>query len=181
MEEYNQFERVTELDDPHRCQSNDKHNQCLMKAVPGSKYCKRHGGNSAIIAREKEGLRNLKLTKFKARLAVLGNSPDIMSLRDEIGVTRMTLEELINSCEGASDLITMSGQISALVNNVAKLVKECHSIEEKTGHLLSKDNLNMFAGQIIDIVVKHVMDEDIRRAIAADIVEAAANAGHSRE
>ncbi len=168
----NKFERITSPDDPRRCQSNDANGQCKFVRVEGSEYCNQHGGHHAITRERKEGLRNLKLTKFKARLAILGNSSHLMSLRDEIAVVRMTLEELINSCEGASDLIMMSGQIAALVNNIGKLVKDCHSIEEKTGHLLSKDTLSQFAGKVIDIVVKHVEDEDARRRIAGDIVHA---------
>jgi hypothetical protein len=170
----NSFERVKDPADPRRCQGSSKGSQCTIVAVEGSKYCKMHGGASVANKAKRDELRNLKLSKFKARLVQLGNSTDIMSLRDEIAITRMTLEELINSCEGPSDLITFSGQISAMVNNVGKLVKDCHSIEEKTGHLLGRDALMQFAGNVIDIIIKHVADENIRRAIAADIVEAAA-------
>jgi len=172
MDEENKFKRVTEPDDPNRCQGNSAHGQCLMVAIPGSQYCIQHGGHNALIKTEKDGLRNLKLTKFKARLVQLGNSDNLMSLRDEIAILRITLEETVESCEGASDLITNSGQIAALVNNIGKLVKDCHSIEEKTGHLLSKDALTNFAGKVIDIIVRYVPDEDIKRAIAGEIVNA---------
>jgi hypothetical protein len=175
MDDYNKFERVSDPLDPRRCQGNDARGQCQMVAVEGSSYCMRHGGSSAIRKREQTELRNLKLTKFKARLAQLGSSPDLMSLRDEIAVTRMTLEEVINQCEGPTDLITYSGQIAALVGQTEKLVKSCHSIEEKTGHLLSRDALSNFAGQVIDIVIKYVSDEEARRSIAGEIVDAVAN------
>lgn len=172
MDDVNKFERIQSEDDPRRCQGNDANGQCKMVKIEGSDYCMRHGGHHAINKREKGELRNLKLSKFKARLVILGDSPHLMSLRDEIAVTRMTLEELINSCEGPSDLIVNSGAISALVNNVGKLVKDCHSIEEKTGHLLSKDALTDFAGKMIDIIVRHVDDEDVKRKIAGEIVDA---------
>lgn len=174
MDELNKFERISDPTDPRRCQGNDANGQCLMVKVEGSDYCMRHGGQHVGPKREKEALRNLKLTKFKVRLAELGSSPDLMSLRDEIAVTRMTLEEVINQCEGPSDLITMSGQIAALVGQTEKLVKSCHSIEEKTGHLLSRDALSNFAGQVIDIVIRFVSDEESRRLIAGEIVNAVA-------
>lgn len=172
MKDPDKFERITEPDDPRRCQGNDAHGQCRMVKIEGSDYCTRHGGHSVRTQREKGELRNLKLTKFKARLVELGDSSHLMSLRDEIAVLRITLEELVNSCDGPSDLITMSGQIAALVGNVGKLVKDCHSIEEKTGHLLSKDALTNFAGRVIDIVVRHIPEEATRLAIAGEIVNA---------
>jgi len=172
MTDINKFERVSDPTDPRRCQGNDARGQCQMVAIDGSNYCIRHGGHNAVVSREKEALKNLKLTKFKARLAELGSSSHLMSLRDEIAIVRMTLEETVNQCEGPSDLITMSGQIAALVGNIEKLVKSCHSIEEKTGHLLSKDALSNFAGKVIDIIVRHVADEDARRIIAGEIVDA---------
>lgn len=164
------YERV-EPDDPNRCQANSSHGQCNFKAVEGRQYCQMHGGARGKSAERKEELRNLKLTKFKGRLARLGNSSQLMSLRDEIAVARMTLEETVNSCEGTSDLITMSPQISSLVQNISKLVKSCHDIEEKTGHLLSKDELTNFASQVIDIIVAHVKDEQVIKNIAEAIVE----------
>lgn len=171
------YQRIEADDDPRRCQGNDAHGQCRMVAIEGSTYCIRHGGHSVKMTVEKDQLRNLKLTKFRVRLAQLGSSTHIMSLRDEIGVTRMTLEQLIESCEGPADLITMSGQISVLVGNIGKLVKDCHSIEEKTGHLLSKDALTNFAGKMIEIIIKYVKDEDLKRTIAGEIVDAVADAG----
>lgn len=166
------FERIKEPDQSNRCQGNDAKGQCTMVAIEGSTYCIRHGGHSVARAVEKGELRNLKISKFKARLAVLGNSDNLMSLRDEIAVMRMTLEELVESCAGPADLIINCGQIAALVGNIGKLVKDCHSIEEKTGHLLSKDALSNFAGKVIDIIVTHVDDENVRRAIAGEIVNA---------
>jgi hypothetical protein len=181
MEEKDKFRRITDEDDPERCQGNDAHGQCKMKRIEGSKYCIRHGGYAVAGQKKKAELRNLKLTKFKARLVELGNSSDLMSLRDEIAILRITLEETVNQCEGEADLLMYTPQIAQLVKNIGDLVKNCHSIESKTGHLLSKDVLSHFAGQVIDIIVKHVADEDARRAIAGEIVEAVQNVNERGE
>ncbi len=162
------FERA-EIDSPDRCQGTSKLGQCTFKAIKGSKFCNMHGG--AIVANREEAaaMRNLQLTQFRTRMVQLGNSPQLMSLRDEIGILRLTLETVINSCTGPADLIINVPQISVLVGNIERTVKSCHTIEEKTGHLLSRDQLTQFAAKVVDIILRYITDDDIRREVAAEV------------
>ena len=108
-------------DDPNRCQASTRNMQCTNKAVPGGKYCRCHGGNKEQESMTQESLRNYRLTKWHAKLGRHAESPGIKSLRDEIAILRMLLEERLNICEDANDLILQSHMISDLVVKVENI------------------------------------------------------------
>lgn len=165
-----QYERCKDEDDPRRCQGRGPHNQCMMVKVEGSDYCHMHGGHAAVRRKAKDELHNLQITRHKARLVQLGNSSQIMSLRDEIGVARLVLESVVNQCEGAIDLITYAPQIAKQTDAISKLIRDCHYIESKMGNLLDRGALAVFGSKIIDIITEYVLDDDVKRLIAMKIV-----------
>lgn len=172
-EEDKKYERCTDEDDPRRCQGRGPHNQCMMVKCEGSDYCHMHGGHMAAKSKERKDLHNLQVTRFKAQLVRLGNSSQIMSLRDEIGVARMVLETFINKCEGDTDLLTFSPQIAKQTESISKLVRDCHYIEAKMGNLLDRGALMQFGSKIIDIINENIADDDIKKLIAMKVVAAA--------
>lgn len=166
-----EYIRVDE-DDPQRCQGITAKGQCHFKAVDGVEYCPLHGANRQLEAKEKEEVRNLMLSKYRAEIRRLGSSDHVMSLRDEIGVLRMMLERILNSCRGDADLLLFSPQLSELVMKIGKIVTDCHKIEERTGQLLSREELGGFALKVIELVNTHVKDVDAKRAIGDGIMAA---------
>jgi len=167
------YERVADEDSPERCQARTAHAQCMIKKTPGSDYCHQHGGHNAISRQKKEDMHNLQLTQFKARCIQLGHNPNILSLRDEIGVSRIVLETILNKCEGPVGLITFMPQIAKQTEVIAKLVRDCQYVEQKIGHLLDKGTLMQFAGKVIDIITEQVTDVETKKIIAFQIVAAA--------
>lgn len=159
-------------DDPNRCQGITARGQCIMLAEEGSEYCHLHGANMQLEANEKKEVRNLLLQKYKAEIKRLGGSEHIMSLRDEIGILRMMLERLLNSCRGDADLMLLSPQLSELVMKVSKVVTDCHKIEERTGQLLSREQLGAFALTVIQLVNENVDDPEARGRIGDGIMAA---------
>jgi hypothetical protein len=152
-----------------------------MKAVPGGKYCPMHGGRHEEKAQNAEEVRNLRLSKWKGELARLGNSPAIYSLRDEIGVMRLTLQEMVNRCENANELLVWEPNISRLTMNIGRLVKDFHSLEANLGQLLDKQALIEFGGKIIDIICDKIKDEELRKEIAGAILVEVRYAGQEKE
>lgn len=167
------WERVTDEDDPRRCQHIiPTAGQCMLIAVEGSPYCPAHGGNKAFEANKKKELRNYRLGKFHQRVQELGSSDAIIDLRDEIGILRMLIEEKINRCKDKGDLLLISGPLSDLMMKVEKIVTSCNRLESRLGNLLDRTKVLQFAQMIVQIISTHIQDETILETISEEIDEA---------
>lgn len=160
-----------EANDPNRCQGPSKLNgQCPNKAIPNSKYCIMHGGHIQLNKERKERIRNYQLGKYQAALERHTDAPEIKSLRDEIGILRMLLEERFKTIHSETDLMLQTNIISDLITKVEKLVVSCHKLEGSMGQLLDKQALLQFASEIIGIIGEEIEDELVMKRIADKII-----------
>lgn len=165
----NLYERV-EDHDPRRCQHViPSRGQCNLVQVEGSKFCINHGGSIALKQAENKSLRNYRLNKFHNEIREKSDSSEIKSLRDEIGILRHILQEKINFCNDAHDLLLQSGPISDLVMKIDKVVVSCNRLETQLGGMLDTTQAFQFAAEMIDVVSKHVEDEEALAAIADEL------------
>jgi hypothetical protein len=158
-------------DDPNRCQ----YGNCKNIAVEKSKYCLAHGGNHAARTAEKERMKNYRLAKFKDRATELSEGDNITSLRDEVALLRMLIEERINRCNDTSDLLLISGPLSDLILKVEKVVSSMHRLESKLGLHLDKTRIIQFAQVIIEIIGKYETNPEVLDAVGEDIFKALGN------
>lgn len=168
------FQRV-EADSPERCQSTAAQGQCPFKRCEKSQYCPMHGGMIGARKVEEEKKRVYRLSKHHARVAELADHGEVKGLREEIGITRMVLEEIVNACQDGNDIIFAATKIGDLVGKIEKLVKSCHQLEESTGILLDKAAAIHLASVIVAIISRHVEDADAIENISNEIVEAILN------
>jgi hypothetical protein len=172
-----EFKRVTDEADPNRCQGMTAHGQCLIIAVPGGKYCKMHGGQESNQLAQKS-IRNYRLLKFQARVNDFADNEQAKSLREEIGILRMVLEETLLRCEDENpekarlNLLIESSKITDMVSRIDKLVSSCHRLELATGGLLDKSAAIQLGAQIVSVISHHIDDENIIDAISAEIMTA---------
>jgi len=169
--DYKIGERVESDDDPERCQGMVKDNQCILKKVEGSRFCAAHGGNKALVAESKAAASRFRLTKWQAQVERFRSDSDLKSLRDEIGILRVLLEERLNHCQTNLDLILHSGPISDLVVKIEKLVKSCHEIDKDFENLLDKTQVIQIAEQIISVISEEITDAGIMNAIQAKLLK----------
>jgi len=166
-----------EEDDPNRCTARTKHGQCNNKAAEECTVCMVHGGNAQIQSQDKQSLRNYQLTRFQARLEKHATSPVLKSLRDEVAILRMMLEDRLNQCQDTTDLLLWSGPIGELVLKIDKVVNSCHKLEASMGQHLDKNQLLAFATNVISIVSNNVPDvktlESISNQILAELTDEA--------
>jgi len=146
--------------------------QCPYCKIEGSNYCIRHGGHNVLVTQKKEGLRNYRLTKWKARVGEFADSQGIKSLREEIGILRVVLEEMLNQCSDATDLLLYSTRMASLVMQIEKLVVSCDKMEGKMGLLLSKDSVLQLASEYVEIINKHVGDTQVIDVISMEMMQA---------
>lgn len=170
---------IVHEDDPNRCQTVTSQGQCWYKAVEDGQNCMRHGGNKQLQSQEAQSLRNYRLTKHHARLSRLVAMPDIKSLRDEIAILRMLMEEKLESCSDTHDLIMMSGPISDLVLKIDKVVTSCHKLEGSMGQHLDKASILQFASEVITIIGNALEgQEDKINQISDNILEVVSRVGN---
>lgn len=159
-------------EDPDRCFASTKTGQCNNKRVPNGESCPMHGGGIIEKSAEKRKLRNYLLDKYKATLTRHSNSPQILSLRDEVGLSRMILEETLNSCHEPSDLLRESQRLIFLVQNIERLVLSCQKLEKSLGEHLSREDLISFTQNILGIISTEI-DPERLDDVAQKILEAA--------
>lgn len=162
------FETCAE-DDPNRCQAVISIGQCHYKAMPGSLHCIRHGGAKDQKKAEKKEVSNFRLLKWQARLEELRSHSSVKSLRDEIGISRIVLESILNKCKDEHDLLMHHSQINQSVLSLEKLIKSCQQLEERNSYLLDKDQLYIIVDSITQIISEYVTDPDKLNEIGAKI------------
>lgn len=167
----NKFERVAP-DDPRRCQATFKLGQCPYKAVDGASNCPMHGGNSTVRAQEAQNKKMYRLAKWKERMSEFADDANVKSLREEIGILRILMEETVNMCQDSQTLLMYSSKISDMAMKLEKLVSSCHRLEASTGMLLDKQAALQLASVIVKIIGEHVTDEDKIDAISSEIITA---------
>ncbi len=170
MADPSRVQRVEYPSDPRRCQQVTGHGQCLIIAQTGSPYCLAH--STGFESRQEKALiRNLRLTKWKSQVEEMADNPQVKSLREEIGVLRVILQETMNRCETANDLIMFSNKLSDIVIKIEKLVVSCHRLEEKTGALLDKSAALQLGAAFVDVIAKEITDEAILDRISDSIMK----------
>lgn len=173
MTEQNLYERVKEPDDPRRCQGMaGGKGQCWLVKVEGTQFCVVHGGAIELKQNQERDLKNYRLKKYQKRVGEFADSDQIKSLRDEIGILRMLIEERLNYVKDSHDLLMHSTIISDMLMKVEKLVTSCNRLETNLGVMMDKTQLLGFAAEAIDIIGRHVTDEDTLGLIADDLIKA---------
>lgn len=168
-----------EPDDPRRCQSViASSGQCHNLAVEGTSYCECHGGSSTARKNEQAELRTYRLKKYQARLTEFAESDKIKSLRDEIGILRILIEERLNICQTDLDLMMHSSVLSDLVMKVEKLVSSCNRLEGQLGTMLDKTQAMQLGAEIVEIIARHVESEETVDGIANEIAQSIARIGN---
>lgn len=172
MADPSKYQRV-EDDDPKRCQGVTNKGQCQFKATEGAKFCNMHGGLDST--RERKAIRNFRLTQWQDRINEAADSQEVKSLREEIGIIRLLIEETVNRCKDSTELILYSAKISDLVMKSERLVASCHKLEERTGALLDKTAVLHLATMMVDIVGRNIDDAALLDRISNEFILAVAN------
>ena len=161
-------------DSPHRCQASNSHGQCSLEALEfDGEYttnCQVHGGAGQLRALKNASLDNYRVAKWKSRILEKRDSPKIKSLREEIGIIRILLDETLRGCHTPHELLLQSHAISDLVGKIEKVVTSCHKLEGSMGLHLDKQAILQFANEIITIIAEEAEPETLDR-IASKILQ----------
>jgi glutamine synthetase adenylyltransferase len=145
-------------------------------ATEHSSYCLAHGGNKAEQTARLQSLNNYRLTRANARLLELAHNPNLKNLRDEVAILRIMLEERLNSCKDAVDMMTQSGALVDLITKIQLLVISAAKLERVAGDLLDRSALINFANEVVTIISEEVTDAAQISRISDRIFEATSRA-----
>jgi len=180
-----EFEKAPYEAHPARCQAVNTQGQCRnlgLELDDGTRanFCLAHGGARIRYVEQKKSLRNYQLTlaRWKLKLDEKADAEGLKSLRDEIAILRICLEERLNRCTDGMDLILNSQAISSMVLNIERVVSSCHKLEGSMGHLLDKQAVLQFAQVVIGIITKSLgEDTDRINHIADEILQTVGRIG----
>ena len=149
--------RVNAPDDPHRCQGSTSKGQCWNRAIEGADFCPACAGpRRASLVEQNRQQYLLTNPRFRARMAQLSEGEEIKSLRDEIAIARMLVEELLNKVQGNEDVSMVSGRVNALLLTIERLVSRAHVIEQNLGNLLQKLAVMKLMQTVCDVITEEV-------------------------
>ena len=176
--------RVTDPADPRRCQAvqNTGRTQCWNQALEGSSYCICHGGMTAVKAQMDRNIYQLKATRMKARLQAKSINPDVLSLREEIGILRIMLEDKLNQVgDSEHDLLAAAPYIGDLIMKVEKVVQSAERIEARRGEVLDRKSLISFAARLSQAAANQIQDPDKIKAFLEEVESIVESIGKDEE
>lgn len=169
-----------EPDSPLRCQQVTRFGQCSNKSVEGYNLCQIHiARNNKTINDEKK--RIYRLTQYRARAHEMSDHDELTNLREEVGIVRMTLEQLLETCQDPSDLLIHSNKITDLTKTIQKLVGDCHRLDRFTAKYLDKTSVLKLMGDVIDILSNEIDDITLLEKISEQITDKIINARPTEE
>ena len=154
----------------NRCQATMATKQCDKERVEGSQFCVLHGGAHELASKNRQELKNLRLMKWKTQIAEQANSANIFSLRDEVGVLRVVLQETLEKCDSPAILMTHANTIATLVNDINRTITSCLTIESALGAYLTEEQLAALAESIIKVITDSIQDPDLRNSVSEQIL-----------
>lgn len=173
--------KVDDPADPRRCQSPGDMNegQCVYRSVDGTNppQCPKHGGIKFEQKQEQLKIRQYRLQIWQERMTEFADDANIKSLREEIGIIRLLIENVLNQCSDSAQLSLYSGKIAELVMKAEKLVVSCDKLETKFGMLLDKAAILTLGSEIVKIIGKHVKETAAIDAISGDIIDVLSSLG----
>jgi len=157
-----------------RCQHVNRHSgQCPLDALEEDSRCGIHtyADKNAYDRRVYHILKH----QYRIRHSELSDHEELKSLREELAIARLILEERFNAIKSEVDLLAACGSLNSLLLTIEKLVTSCHKLEQSVGTLLSKPTLLKIANDIVTILLEELAGvpgyEGIVDQISGKIIE----------
>lgn len=176
--------------DPDRCQASGSggEGQCRYLSLKGmiannmievrdpslyenSTNCTKHGAALQANNTEKKRVRQYRLEIWQERVDEFCENEQVKTLRDEIGILRLLLEQTLNQCSTTSELMLYSHKIGDLVMKIEKVVRSCDRLESSMGMLMDRAGALVLAAQIVELITKYVDEPEIVDKISNGIID----------
>ena len=158
-------------DDPRACPVCMQNGHITYAVIEGTERCPRHGGNKQLQKQNAERAMQYRVQVWQHRLKEFTNANEVKSLRDEIGVLRLLMEETLKRCTSQNDLLMFSARIQSIANDIQRLVSACDKLERSMGEMMDRPTAFKFAGRLIEIIGTEISDTDVLDRISQRILD----------
>ncbi len=156
-----------------RCEYIYSAGQCTEEALEQDKYCSLH--THVDPEKHQKRLYNLLKYKYRTRYEQIGDHEALRSLRDEVSIAKMMLEETLNAIQNDAEFLASRANLAQQLATVEKLVVSMVKMETSLGTLLAKPTLLKIAADIVRILLEKLQDvpnhELIIDTISAEIMK----------
>lgn len=150
-------ERVNNPDDPRRCQGTVGGDQCWNVACDESTLCPACSKGAMVAVAKRQY--NLTDPRYQAKLQALCEDDEIKSLREEVAIAKLLLEECLNKASASeSDWYQATGKANSFLLTIEKLVSRAHILEQNLGQLFHKSTIVKLVQAFVAIVDEEVRD-----------------------
>jgi hypothetical protein len=150
-----------------RCDAVIATGPCPYNKHENSNFCPMHGYNNNTPTSHVE---NYRLQRWQQRVSDFAQNDQVKSLREEVGILRMTLEEMLNKCSDSTELMLYSARISDLVLKIEKVVVSCDKLENRMGLLLNKRSVLQLAQTYVQIINTYIEDPETIEKISEEMI-----------
>lgn len=157
-----------------RCQASCGNGSCPNQVfADGCKYCAIHGGTKEQAAIERKNMNLYRIAVYQSRLNEFMKHDQATTLRNELGLTRMMLEEILNKAGTMDQVALMYFQPAMqLIQAIQKLVESCQKLDKASGQLLDRTQLLVIANTIIKILAENLNDQALLDKIQQELITA---------
>ncbi len=155
------------IDNENKCAKENCSRPAYKSKYGESPYCARHGGNSIDINGRAKEKRNYYRTKWASRIGEKANSPNVKSLKEELGILRVVMEEKLSQCADTYELNLESPAIASLALQIERIVSSIHNIDLKMA--ITQENVTAIIDVIAVVLTDNIKDKDVLEKINADI------------
>lgn len=129
---------------------------CTFAAVKGSRFCSRHGGSSEARANNSRREMNYQFRRYQAQLEAGTRKSNMNDLREEISLTRIMVETLVNSAEDDTLFIAMIPALNPLISTLDRLITNNAKLEAFFGQFMTPEQVDTMVTSILDIIIEEV-------------------------
>lgn len=167
------MQTVTDLADPRRCKGSTSAGQCLAVAADGSDYCLQHHGVDRGQGRRMRKYL-LATAEDQGLLAKYADDDELKSLREEIGLTRVMIQNTLAGALSDVEKINAYSKVNGFLLTLERLLKTCHTLDQSMGNLIGKPSLHRLGRELGQAVVDRLEGipnyESIVEALLGDLV-----------
>lgn len=171
------------MENGKKCEADTAKGQCENYVIrdhdgiqQGNK-CFFHGGWRTLKNKAKKVKSNYYLGKYQERVQDLATSPQVKSLREEIGILRMLLEVKVNSLENSDEFEFLKAVpvINDLISRIEALVASCVKIETNIGLTLDKNQIALLADAVVEVLSLALKDTSLSEDECSDLLQKVTN------
>lgn len=167
--------------DPNACAKCHRYfsvSYCIQKGyiegVDGEVYeqainCEKCGGLKQKGRIERQRVHDYFIGKYQNDLDRFAESEKLKSLRGEIGLVRMLIQNILTTCQNSQDLLFNAQRLDTLIARCEKLVGTCDKIERQDGMYIDHATAIQFAVAIVSIISQHINDKEIINIITTQV------------